>query len=104
MKMRKKEIARRLKRGILRFIRAPLKPELFWIAIRSAIKLLPGESVERLTSHLCPKGNPGAGVFRGRHNINKALTYRAVRNLDFNVERNARRAAMASVILMRAGA
>lgn len=96
MKMRKKEIAKRLSKGILRFTRAPLKPELFWIAIRSAVRLLPGEPIERLTNHLFPKGNPGAGVFRGRQNINKSLTYRAVRGLDFNVERNARRAARAA--------
>lgn len=38
------------------------------------------------------RGQPGSCVLRGRNNINKGITYRAVRNIDFNTERNARRA------------
>jgi hypothetical protein len=36
-------------------------------------------------------GFPGSGVFHGKTNIAKSVTYRAVPNLDFNTERNIRR-------------
>lgn len=47
---------------------------------------------DRAIRHLIPEGMPGAGILHGRQNIAKTLTYRAVRNLDFNTERNSRRA------------
>lgn len=46
---------------------------------------------DRAIRHLIPEGMPGAGILHGRQNIAKTLTYRAVRNLDFNTERNVRR-------------
>jgi hypothetical protein len=91
MKMLKKEIAKILAKGGFRFKRPVLRTTWYWTALRSAIRLLPGEPVERIVNHLLPKGNPGAGIFRGRHNISKAMTYRAT-YVGFNVARDARRA------------
>lgn len=90
---KKAEFERIFRKGGFRFARPALKPSLLWIAIRSAVRLLPGEPIERLTNHLFPAKNPGAGVFRGRQNIAKSLTYRATYVPGgFNVERDARRA------------
>lgn len=47
--------------------------------------------IDRAIRHLIPAGMPGAGILHGRQNVAKTLTYRAVRNLDFNTERNERR-------------
>lgn len=38
------------------------------------------------------RGNPGAGLVHGAVNTAKTLTYLAIRNIDFNTERNERRA------------
>ena len=86
----KKKIA---SKGKMRYVRPVLVPQWFWTALRSAVKLLPFEETGRLFSHLVPKGSPGSGVLRGRQNISKAVTYRATR-VGFNVERDARRAAL----------
>lgn len=68
-------------------------PWLFWKVLASLQKTFSDPAQrDRATRHLIPPGMPGAGVVHGRQNIAKTLTYRAVRNLDFNTERNARRA------------
>lgn len=72
--------------------RAPIPVPLFWIALRSAVKLLPGSQPDHIFTHLVPKFNPGSGIVRGRHNIVKAVTYRATYT-GFNQARDARRAA-----------
>lgn len=85
-----------------------------WSGIKNSIKEFPSLTVEQLLRHIVPPGgtyadpgndgvlrvfpgNPGAGVFHGRHNINKCLTYRATYVPGgFNVQRDARRAALAA--------
>lgn len=89
----KKEYEAIFREGGFRFQRPVLMPQLMWIAVRSAIKLLPGEPIERLVRHLFPVQQPGSGIFRGRQNIAKSVTYRATYVPGgFNVERDARRA------------
>jgi hypothetical protein len=81
------------RKGGFRFTRPVLVPGLFWTALESAIKLLPGEPVDRLMSYLVPPRNPGSGVLRGRQNIAKSLTYRATYVPGgFNLARDSRRA------------
>jgi len=65
---------------------------IFWKILASLQKTF-SESAQRdrATRHLIPPGNPGAGILYGRQNIAKTLTYRAMRNLDFNSEQRARR-------------
>lgn len=90
----RKEFEKIFRNGGFRYSRPAVLPQLLWIAIRSAIKLLPGEPVERLTNHLFPKNNPGSGIFRGRQNIAKSVTYRATYVPGgFNQARDARREA-----------
>lgn len=93
MKTTKIEFERIFRKGGKRFPRAVLSPRLFWTAITSAVKLLPQEPLDRLIGYLFPATQPGGGVFRGRHNITKALTYRATGVPGgFNQARDARRA------------
>lgn len=70
-----------------------IKPWLFWKVLASLQKTFTDRAQRnRATIQLgMGRGQPGAGVLWGRQNIAKTLTYRAVRNLDFNTERNARR-------------
>lgn len=71
-----------------------VKPWLFWKALASLAATFPEVAHRnRATIQLgMGRGQPGSGVIRGRTNIAKTLTYRAVRNIDFNTERNVRRA------------
>ena len=84
-------------------------PERFWPVTRMLIKLRPDVPAESLLAHVIrpgsrshgkkQRGNPGAGMVHGRVNIAKTLTYRRRLDqaIDFNVERNARRAERARV-------
>jgi len=71
-----------------------IQPWLFWQVLASLQKTFTDQAQRnRATIQLgMGRGQPGAGVLQGRQNIAKTLTYRAVRNLDFNTERNIRRA------------
>jgi len=66
---------------------------IFWQVLSSLQKTFSDSAQrDRATRQLIHMGSPGAGILYGRQNIAKTLTYRALRNLDFNTERNIRRA------------
>lgn len=75
----------------------PLDPRRMWAIVRMVSMIRKDATPLQLAQYLVPRGFPGSGVFRGRDNVAKTVTYRATYVPGgFNRERNQWRELMKS--------
>lgn len=94
------------------YVPRALYPRRMWAIIRTLVLIRKDVEPLRIAQSIVPRvrvghgarlvGFPGSGVFHGNTNVAKSVTYRAVPNVDFNTERNARRAKQAKEKLQNA--
>lgn len=83
-----------------RYIPRALSPQRMWHVVRAVASIRNQVSPDEVARQIVPRGFPGAGIFHGKMNIAKTLTYRATYLPGgFNVVRDQYRRLRASALL-----